>query len=62
MLVVRLGSIKVKSLFLRGPQTNGKEFFPQKFSLAMEEVKNENKTGILFSLDLMWRPFPSDSI
>ena len=41
-LVVGLESIKVKSLFLRGPQTNREEFFPQKFSLAMEERKSEN--------------------
>lgn len=45
MLVLALEFIKVKSLFVRGPQTN-EEFFPQKFSLAMEEMNSKNYTGI----------------
>lgn len=39
MLMVGLAFIKIKSLSIRGPQTNGEEVFPQKCSLSMEEIK-----------------------
>lgn len=53
MPMVELVLIKIKSLSIRGPQTNGEEVFPQKFSLSMEEIKSGNYTGILYFLDLM---------
>lgn len=62
MLMVGLAFIKIKSLSIRGPQTNGEEVFPQKCSLSMEEIKRGNYTGILYFLDFMWNLFPREHL